>query len=80
MSDILLCGAEVVIAPPSIYLIPTAELVRNGVKVAAQNCYVKLSGAFTGEIRHVPSPLTSLSSTQPHHPALLNSQTRKSHT
>ncbi|EKM53210.1 uncharacterized protein PHACADRAFT_259404 [Phanerochaete carnosa HHB-10118-sp] len=41
---------EVVVAPPSIYLIPVAELVRNGVKVAAQNCYIKLSGAFTGEI------------------------------
>jgi triosephosphate isomerase (TIM) len=44
---------EVVIAPPSIYLIPVAELVRNDVKVAAQNCYIKLSGAFTGEIRCV---------------------------
>jgi len=43
-------NVEVVIAPPSIYLIPVAELVRNGVKVAAQNCYIKLSGAFTGEI------------------------------
>ena len=49
-----------VIAPPSIYLIPTAELVRNGIQVAAQNCYVKLSGAFTGEIRHVRSLLGTL--------------------
>lgn len=44
-------NVEVVIAPPTIYLIPTAETVSNGVKVAAQNCYVKPSGAFTGEIR-----------------------------
>ncbi|GJE92382.1 triosephosphate isomerase [Phanerochaete sordida] len=43
-------SVEVVIAPPSLYLLPVAELVRNNVKVAAQNCYVKLSGAFTGEI------------------------------
>ncbi|CAA7257499.1 unnamed protein product [Cyclocybe aegerita] len=41
---------EVVIAPPSIYLIPVKESVRKDVKVAAQNCYFKESGAFTGEI------------------------------
>ncbi|KIP09378.1 hypothetical protein PHLGIDRAFT_102987 [Phlebiopsis gigantea 11061_1 CR5-6] len=46
-------NVEVVIAPPTIYLIPTAETVSNGVKVAAQNCYVKPSGAFTGEISAV---------------------------
>ena len=52
------CGAsdewnftEVVISPPSIYLIPLAESLRKDVKVAAQNCYVKANGAFTGEIR-----------------------------
>ena len=42
---------EVVIAPPSIYLIPVKEIVRKDIKVAAQNCYFKESGAFTGEIR-----------------------------
>lgn len=41
---------EVVIAPPALYLIPVLESVRKEVKVAAQNCYVKLNGAFTGEI------------------------------
>ena len=45
---------EVVVAPPSIYLIPVAELVRKEIQVAAQNCYIKLTGAFTGEIRSVP--------------------------
>jgi len=41
---------EVVIAPPAIYLIPVKESVRKEVQVAAQNCYFKESGAFTGEI------------------------------
>ena len=42
---------EVVIAPPALYLIPLKELVKPEIKVAAQNCYFKGSGAFTGEIR-----------------------------
>lgn len=46
----MLCMAEVVIAPPSIYLIPVLESLRKDIKVAAQNCYQKPSGAFTGEI------------------------------
>ena len=45
--------AEVVIAPPALYVIPVAEQVRKEIKVAAQNCYVKTSGAYTGEIRCV---------------------------
>ncbi|KAI0683270.1 Triosephosphate isomerase [Cytidiella melzeri] len=43
-------NVEVVIAPPAIYLIPVQESVRKEIKVAAQNSYVKGSGAFTGEI------------------------------
>ncbi|KAF8192918.1 triose phosphate isomerase [Pholiota molesta] len=43
-------NTEVVIAPPAIYLIPVKESVRKDVKIAAQNCYFKESGAFTGEI------------------------------
>ncbi|KAH8103347.1 Triosephosphate isomerase [Cristinia sonorae] len=43
-------SVEVVIAPPSIYLIPLQEVLRKDVKVSAQNCYFKTSGAFTGEI------------------------------
>lgn len=42
---------EVVIAPPTLYLIPVADRLTNTqVKVSAQNCYFKDSGAFTGEI------------------------------
>ncbi|GBE84249.1 Triosephosphate isomerase [Sparassis latifolia] len=43
-------AVEVVIAPPSIYLLSLAEGVRKDIKVSAQNCYSKPSGAFTGEI------------------------------
>ncbi|KAJ7591629.1 Triosephosphate isomerase [Mycena floridula] len=43
-------ATEVVIAPPALYLIPVKELLKNGIKVSAQNCYFKSSGAFTGEI------------------------------
>ncbi|KAI5981653.1 Triosephosphate isomerase [Pisolithus marmoratus] len=41
---------EVVIAPPSLYLLPLKEIVKNGIRVSAQNCYCKTSGAYTGEI------------------------------
>lgn len=44
---------EVVIAPPSLYLIPLLEIVKKEIKVAAQNCYFKTAGAFTGEIRYL---------------------------
>ncbi|KAF9456321.1 triose phosphate isomerase [Collybia nuda] len=43
-------ATEVVIAPPSIYLISLKEILRKDIQVAAQNCYFKESGAFTGEI------------------------------
>ncbi|KAF9479149.1 triose phosphate isomerase [Pholiota conissans] len=43
-------NTEVVIAPPAIYLIPVQQSIRKDIKVAAQNCYFKDSGAFTGEI------------------------------
>ncbi|EIN05592.1 triose phosphate isomerase [Punctularia strigosozonata HHB-11173 SS5] len=43
-------AVEVVIAPPSIYLLSLLELVRPSIKISAQNCYSKSSGAFTGEI------------------------------
>jgi len=46
-------ATEVVIAPPSLYLIPLKEIIRKDIQVAAQNCYVKNSGAFTGEISPV---------------------------
>ena len=53
LPDWALIRAEVVVSPPSIYLIPLKESIRKDVKVAAQNCYFKDSGAFTGEIRFV---------------------------
>ncbi|KAJ7589908.1 Triosephosphate isomerase [Mycena floridula] len=34
----------------ALYLLPVKELLKNGIKVSAQNCYFKSSGAFTGEI------------------------------
>ncbi|KAJ7182830.1 Triosephosphate isomerase [Mycena crocata] len=43
-------SVEVVVAPPSLYLIPLKEILRKEIQVAAQNCYFKDSGAFTGEI------------------------------
>ncbi|KAF9223105.1 triose phosphate isomerase [Gyrodon lividus] len=43
-------STEVVIAPPSLYLIPLKDVLRKDIKIAAQNCYSKTSGAFTGEI------------------------------
>ncbi|KAF7303847.1 Triosephosphate isomerase [Mycena indigotica] len=41
---------EVVVAPPSLYLLPLKDILRPEIQVAAQNCYFKDSGAFTGEI------------------------------
>jgi len=49
-------NAEVVIAPPAIFLLSTVESVKNNVEVAAQNVYTKPSGAYTGEI--TPQMLT----------------------
>jgi len=43
-------ATEVVIAPPALYLIPLKSLLREEIQVAAQNCYYKSTGAFTGEI------------------------------
>jgi len=41
---------EVVIAPPTLYILPVAKILRKDFKVSAQNAYIKTSGAFTGEI------------------------------
>ncbi|EWC48539.1 triosephosphate isomerase [Drechslerella stenobrocha 248] len=42
--------APVVISPPSIFLLTTAEKASNGIKVAAQNVFDKPDGAWTGEL------------------------------
>ena len=41
---------EIVISPPSLYLVPLKDHIRPEVAIAAQNAYVALSGAYTGEI------------------------------
>ncbi|KAJ9115941.1 hypothetical protein QFC22_005084 [Naganishia vaughanmartiniae] len=41
---------EVVVAPPSIYLLQVKEKLTPPAQVAAQNCYTADSGAYTGEI------------------------------
>ncbi|KAI6112305.1 Triosephosphate isomerase [Pisolithus croceorrhizus] len=43
-------NTEAVIAPPSLYLLPLKDILRSDIKVSAQNCYCKTSGAYTGEI------------------------------
>lgn len=43
-------NVEVVIAPPSLYLLLAREHLRKGLEVAAQNVFDKPNGAFTGEI------------------------------
>ncbi|KAL9611955.1 MAG: hypothetical protein Q9167_003442 [Letrouitia subvulpina] len=43
-------ATEVVIAPPTIYLLLAREHLRQGIEVAAQNVYDKPNGAYTGEI------------------------------
>lgn len=42
--------AEVVVAPPALYLETVSQQVKNGVVVSAQNAWSDTKGAFTGEI------------------------------
>ncbi|KZV88965.1 triose phosphate isomerase, partial [Exidia glandulosa HHB12029] len=41
---------EVVVAPPTLYIIPVHEVLSKNIGIAAQNCYIAATGAFTGEI------------------------------
>ncbi|KAG0337714.1 triosephosphate isomerase [Podila humilis] len=43
-------NAEIVIAPPFVYIDCIRKSLRKDVAVAGQNCYLKSSGAFTGEV------------------------------
>lgn len=43
-------NTEVVIAPPSLYLLLTREHLSDNIQVAAQNVFDRPNGAFTGEI------------------------------
>lgn len=42
--------AEVVVAPPALYVDRVNQGLKKEIKVAAQNTYIKASGAYTGEI------------------------------
>lgn len=42
--------AEVVVSPPFLFLPSVKTTLRSDFQVAAQNCWVKKGGAFTGEI------------------------------
>lgn len=42
--------AEVVVAPPFVYIPLVKEIVRPDFEVAAQNAWVKAPGAYTGEV------------------------------
>lgn len=42
---------EVVVAPPALYVDRVRQQLKKEYGVAAQNSYVKPSGAYTGEIR-----------------------------
>lgn len=50
--DLGSANAEVVICPPSIWLVPVAEILHNAtnISVGAQNCFWQQKGSFTGEI------------------------------
>jgi len=43
-------STDIVVAPPACYLQYSREKLPSNVQVAAQNCYVQDSGAFTGEL------------------------------
>lgn len=45
--------AEVVVSPPFVFIPYVKSELRSEFHVAAQNCWVKKGGAFTGEIRYV---------------------------
>lgn len=44
--------AEVVVSPPFVFLPLVKNSLRPEFHVAAQNCWVKKGGAFTGEVRY----------------------------
>ncbi|KAL2508372.1 Triosephosphate isomerase [Forsythia ovata] len=41
---------EVVVSPPYVFLSMVKSLLRNDFSIAAQNCWVRKGGAFTGEV------------------------------
>jgi len=61
------CIAEVVVSPPYVFLPVVKSQLRPEFQVAAQNCWVKKGGAFTGEVRLVFNSLLAV------HPICCNS-------
>ena len=51
----VLC-AEVVVAPTAVHIPLVQVKLRKDFAIAAQNCWVKGSGAYTGELRWVDPP------------------------
>ena len=49
--------AEVVVSPPFVFLSFVKSLLRSDFQVAAQNCWARKGGAFTGEVRYVLMPI-----------------------
>lgn len=47
------CIAEVVVSPPYVFIPVVKSQLRPEIQVAAQNCWVKKGGAYTGEVRLV---------------------------
>lgn len=45
--------SEVVVSPPFVFLPKVKGILRPDFQVAAQNCWVRKGGAFTGEVRYV---------------------------
>lgn len=52
--------ADVVVAPPFVYIDQVKSSLTDRIEIAAQNSWVSKGGAFTGEIRSA-SPLFQLS-------------------
>jgi hypothetical protein len=48
-----LFAAEVVVSPPYVFIPVAKSQLRPEIQVAAQNCWVKKGGAYTGEVRLV---------------------------
>lgn len=52
--------AEVVVAPTFVHIPSVKSALTQPISVAAQNCWVKGSGAYTGEIRSFAPLLCSI--------------------
>lgn len=53
--------ADVVVAPPFVYIDQVKSSLTDRIQIAAQNSWVSKGGAFTGEIRSASPLLSQLS-------------------